>query len=164
MGYLPNVEAVEYLAQRVMPKLIDAMPGIRLLIAGARPANRVKKLASKNIFVSGWLEDVRDAYNKSKVFVAPLFLGSGQQNKILEAMSMSMPCITTSIVNNSIHASDQSTVWIANTPDEFVEGITKLLHNEQLRRSMGRDARYFVSQNYRWTDFTDRLVTVIEGA
>ena len=94
MSYPPNVNAVEYIAKELMPLLIERKPDIKLLIAGATPANSVKALSSENILVSGWLDDIRDAYNDASVFLAPLQIGTGLQNKLLEAMCMEVPCIT----------------------------------------------------------------------
>ncbi len=88
MGYVPNVEGSRYLVQEILPKLITYFPNIKILIAGARPTALVQSFASENVTVTGWVEDIREAYASAKIFVAPLFLGSGQQNKILEAMSM----------------------------------------------------------------------------
>ncbi|MDV7396817.1 glycosyltransferase, partial [Arthrospira platensis SPKY1] len=96
--------AAIYLAKAILPALKSDFSEIRLLIAGARPDRRVKALATESVMVSGWMEDIRDAYSKTGIFVSPIFTGIGQQNKILEAMSMKIPVITTSSVNNAIGA------------------------------------------------------------
>jgi len=104
MSYAPNVAAVTFLAEEVMPHLTN----VNLLIAGASPSKEVLKLASSNISVTGWVEDIREAYANAKIFVAPLFIGTGLQNKLLEAMAMELPCITTELVNNSLKAKVKS--------------------------------------------------------
>ena len=88
--------------QDILPLLIKKYPSIKILIAGARPTALVQSLASENVTITGWVEDIRVAYASAKIFVAPLFLGSGLQNKILEAMAMSIPCVTTTLVNNAV--------------------------------------------------------------
>ncbi len=151
MGYFPNVRAVTYMVRRVMPLLWKKAPGLRLLIAGARPNAEVRRLAQdKRIEVSGWIEDIREAYAKGKVFVAPLFTGSGQQNKILEAMSMEMPCITTPLVNNAIGAEENREILLAGTEKEFEKKILDLLDREEFRKKIGREARNFVKSRYTW--------------
>ena len=69
----------------------------KVIIAGSNPNKEVRKLSklNKKINVTGFVEDIKDEYEKGTVFVAPMFIGSGLQNKLLEAMSMKIPCITT---------------------------------------------------------------------
>ena len=78
MAYAPNVNAVEYLANHIMPLVWKHLPDARLYIAGATPDPRVKKVASENIIISGWLDDMRDAYAQSRIFIAPMRIGTGQ--------------------------------------------------------------------------------------
>ena len=99
MGYAPNVNAVEFLAYEIMPKVWEKLPNAKLYIAGAQPDPKVKKVACDNIIVSGWIDDMRDAYAQSRIFIAPMRIGTGLQNKLLEAMSMKIPCITTALAN-----------------------------------------------------------------
>ena len=88
MSYAPNVNAVDYLANEILPLVWKTLPGTTLYIAGATPDPKVKKAASDRVIVSGWLDDIRDAYAQSRVFIAPMRIGTGLQNKLLEAMSM----------------------------------------------------------------------------
>ena len=97
MAYAPNVDAARFLVQEVMPLVWQRFPEVRLLLAGANPKPAVRALASERVSVSGTLADIRDAYASSRLFVAPMRIGSGLQNKLLEAMSMSLPCVTTTL-------------------------------------------------------------------
>ena len=90
LGYEPNIKAAIRLVDWLSDLKVFGKP-IRILISGARPSARVKSLAKSNVFVSGWVKDIRKSYASGKIFVAPLFSGSGLQNKILEAMSMGVP-------------------------------------------------------------------------
>ena len=83
MSYPPNVNAVEYLADEIMPIVRKTLPETTLYIAGADPDPKVKKAATERIIVSGWLDDIRDAYAHSRVFIAPMRIGTGLQNKLL---------------------------------------------------------------------------------
>ena len=116
MSYPPNVNAVMYIAKEIFPLLLKHKPDIKLLIAGATPTNAVKSLANANIHVSGWMDDIRDAYNESSIFLAPLQIGTGLQNKLLEAMSMELPCITSALANNALKACDGEEILIGETP------------------------------------------------
>ena len=150
MGYRPNIIASEFLIKEIYPRLKKDNNDLRILLAGARPHNRVKALANKEVFVSGWLEDIREAYGESKIFVAPLFTGIGQQNKILEAMSMEIPVITTTGVNNAIGAKDGEEILIADDAEEFVKQINRLINDAVFASKLGSNGRKFVKDNYSW--------------
>lgn len=157
MGYVPNVEGARYLVQEILPKLIKKNPNIKILIAGARPTALVQSFSSKNVTVTGWVEDIRIAYASAKVFVAPLFLGSGQQNKILEAMSMEVPCITSTLVNNAIGAADNEEIVLADDRDAFVNRIEELLANTNEIKRIGTAGKEFVRNNYSWEYYVKPL-------
>ncbi|MEO0898234.1 MAG: glycosyltransferase [Bacteroidota bacterium] len=151
MGYFPNVKAAEYLYHKIMPLVWAKRPETTLLLAGARPHPSVQKMASDNrITISGWVDDIRDAYGDGNIFVAPIFTGSGQQNKILESMSMAVCCLTTPLVNNAIEAQEGEEIALANDPEGFAEKILSLLNRPEERQLMGDKARSFVSGQYTW--------------
>ncbi len=157
MGYHPNVEAAKFLVKSVFPILQQMLPDSTLLIAGARPTAEVKNLANEHIHISGWMEDIREAYWSAKLFIAPIFLGSGQQNKILEAMACGLPCITTPQVNNAIDASVNDTIFLAEKPEVFAGFAAKLLESADLQARVGRAARKFVTQQFSWQSATNIL-------
>lgn len=159
MGYPPNVDAAEYLVNEIMPLLRS---DIRVVIAGARPAKRVKLLANKNVEVTGWVEDVRNAYAKTKVFVAPLWLGTGQQNKILEAMAMGIPCVTSRAVNNAIGAIDGQQILVADNEKEFCQKIELLLSDKILYNSIRNNALTFVQETYSWKGSVNKLSVLFD--
>lgn len=162
MGYRPNILATVFLANSILPALKKENKNIKVLIAGARPAWRVKKLQDKNIDVSGWIEDIRVAYSEIKVFVSPIFTGIGQQNKILEAMAMEIPVITTSTVNNAIGAEDGKNILIADNKDEFYYSIAKILHDPILAQSIGDEARQFILENYNWDIQKENILKIFK--
>ena len=157
MGYYPNVQAAIYLAKEVLPNLQKKYPEVKLLIAGARPTADVKQLENKNVTISGWVEDIRDAYASIQIFVAPIFWGRGQQNKILEAMSMGIPCITTSQVNNAIGATEGNTILLANNVESWTKQISLLLENEILRNQFSKQGRIFIKEKYSWEYSVNKL-------
>ena len=165
LGYYPNVEAVKYLVHQILPLLLIQIPDIKILIAGARPTAEVQKLSNKNVTVKGWLEDIRTAYSDAQIFVAPLFHGSGQQNKILEAMAMGLPCVTTSLVNNAILAkSDEEILTIEPfyTEGLWAEKILNLLQSVHNQEIISKNARLFVEKKYSWQYSATLLNNIIE--
>lgn len=138
LGYAPNQRAVESLVKKILPRIQYKKPNVTLLIAGARPPHKIQALSSSHISVMGDVEDIRAAYKLSKVFIAPIYTGAGQQNKILEAMAMGLPCVTTHIVNSSIGASSEE-IKVAFSNDDFVKHTIDLLYDKNL----------FIEQRYR---------------
>jgi len=160
MGYRPNIIACEYFVRNIFPDLKKVKPDIKIVFAGARPHPRVKALANDNIFISGWMEDIREAYGQSRIFVAPIFTGIGQQNKILEAMSMELPVITTSAVNRAIGATAGVEIIVADTNMEFVDSILQLLNDNYLAKNLGQSGRNFVQNNYSWDYQSTKLLSL----
>ena len=156
MGYAPNVSAAKYLIKEIVKD-----QSMSVLIAGARPQYDVEQLASESVKVSGWMKDIRDAYYQSKIFVAPLFEGAGQQNKILQAMAMGIPCITTPMVNASIGAEANREILIASDPNEFNKHIKQLLEHPEIGESMANKARKFVASGYSWEEQNQKLKSQI---
>ncbi len=153
LGYLPNIEAAEYLVNQIL----DKKNSTKVLICGARPPRRIKRYNSKNISIIGWIEDIRTAYGAIKILVAPIFKGTGLQNKILESMAMGVPCITTQLVNNAIGAVPDEEIIIANSPDEFSDKIDMLMEDIVLYNKIRDKAITFVRKNYGWTSQIKKL-------
>ena len=150
MAYAPNVNAVEYLANHILPLVWKKLPDVKMYIAGATPDPRVKKVASDKIIVSGWLDDIRDAYAQSKIFIAPMRIGTGLQNKLLEAMSMKLPCITTSLANNSLQAEANKEVLVGDNEQELAKHIITLLTDEEKANNLAQNGYDFVHRVYDW--------------
>jgi len=163
MSYPPNIEGVSYLVEKVLPLIWKDNPEINLAIIGANPSNKVQKLASDKVYVSGWVDDMRNYYAKSKLFVAPMLIGTGLQNKLLEAMAMRIPCITTPLANNALKAIPDESVLIASDPEEFKACIMKLLKNPDLSDKISNNAFKFVGENYSWENSTKRLEEIMNS-
>ncbi len=161
MGYYPNVQAAIFLVKKILPQLASQHPNLKILIAGARPTTEVKNLASPNITISGWIEDIRHAYASAKIFIAPIFFGRGQQNKILEAMAMGVPCITSDQVNKAIGAIPKDSILIANDVESCQEQISLLLQNEKLQQQLSENGLRFVREHFSWEKYGKQLEQII---
>ncbi|MFM2228204.1 MAG: hypothetical protein RL664_1547 [Bacteroidota bacterium] len=150
MNYPPNIAAAIFLVEEILPKLKSQFPNVTVLIAGANPSTEVLNLATENISVSGWMNDIREAYCESRVFVAPMFIGAGMQNKILEAMSSELPVITTTLAAEAFKEKNLSKVLEANSSFEFAKAIQYYLLNEGAQISDGKKNRIYVEEKYSW--------------
>lgn len=157
MGYAPNIKAALFLVKQILPLLQKQLPNLKILIAGARPSIEVQKLQNENVEISGWIDDIRQAYASATMFVAPLFIGMGQQNKILEAMAMGVPCITSDLVNNAIGGTPNENILIANDAQAFVNQIINLYKNPSLQQQISENGLNYVRDNFSWSAFVEEL-------
>ncbi len=164
MSYAPNVDCALFLANEVLPLLIKENKNIQLLLAGASPVKAVKELESENITVTGWVEDIRDAYASGKIFIAPLNIGTGLQNKLLEAMSMGLPCITSNLANNALGAKADQDILIGETPNSYKELVIKLLNDFNYSQTIANNGKNYVGNKYSWEQSTNRLRVIMESS
>ena len=157
MSYPPNVNAVEYLANEIMPIVWATRPETTLYIAGATPDPRVKRAASERIIVSGWLDDIRTAYAQSRVFIAPMRIGTGLQNKLLEAMSMRLPAITSPLANASLGAKPDEEILVGSDANEMAQHIITLLTDTEKAEQIAQAGFDFTNRVYDWGKATERL-------
>ena len=160
MGYLPNVESAQYLVKNILPILSSE---VAVQICGKSPSYKVRTLATTNVEITGWVDDIRTAYDEAKIFVAPLMLGSGLQNKLLEAMAMGLPCVTTPLANNALGAIPEEEILIASNEVEFKRQIERLLSDPVFSKKLSEKGHSFVSENYNWQVCNKTLMEVIES-
>ncbi len=149
LSYEPNMRAAQYLVEQIGKTLKERRPGLRILLAGARPHDAVVALTNDWVHLQGDLEDIRVAYASGRVFVAPITLGSGQQNKILEAMAMGLPCVTSIQVADGIGA-DPELLLVADQLPDYAAVIEELLDNDERRHRLGQAGRAFVMKHFDW--------------
>ena len=155
MSYAPNVDAACFLVNEVMPLVWEYCPSATVLIAGADPKPAVRALASKaqkpeKVTVSGRMPDIREAYVASQVFVAPMRIGSGLQNKLLEAMAMQKPCVTTSLANAALGATSGDQLFVGDSKEDLAYWICLLLGTEDVRTRIAQEGYRFVRERYSW--------------
>jgi sugar transferase (PEP-CTERM/EpsH1 system associated) len=163
MSYPPNISAAKFLAKKILPEIIKILPNIKCLIVGSSPNRTIKKLAAINVDVLGWVENIKMYYAYSKIFVAPLQLGTGLQNKILEAMAMEIPCIASSQANRGVNAPINDCILVADDFDEYYHAVLKLLNHPKQANKLAENARTWVTENYNWSNIAVKLNEVIDS-
>jgi len=158
MGYEPNIYAVNYLLNELLPRFNK---NTKVLIAGARPTPTLLSRANAQITVSGWMKDIRDAYNQSKIFLAPIRDGIGQQNKILEAMAMEVPCIVSKEVALGLDIPNIGEyLLVADTKEEYVQHVKAVSQNPKDADLRAQKARQFIVEHRSW----DAVNTILSEA
>jgi sugar transferase (PEP-CTERM/EpsH1 system associated) len=162
MGYHPNVDAACWLAEEILPLVQRRHPGATLLVAGTTPAPRVQALARRpGVTVSGWLPDIRTAYAQARVFVAPMRVGTGLQNKLLEALAMQLPCVTTPLANNALRGTPGQHLLVADGAPALAEALAGLLADEARAARLAAAGRTFVVATYDWAAATGKLENLL---
>ena len=165
MSYQPNIDAVHYIVEEILPLLNTEKKTFSLLISGATPHSSIIKLArnNSNIKITGWVDDIRHSYLKGKIFIAPMMIGTGMQNKLIEAMAMGLPCITTPLANNAINAIHNESIIVAEDKFEFVNGIINLLTDDNFYLKISDGGRNLALSNFDWEKTTKQLINLFDN-
>jgi glycosyltransferase involved in cell wall biosynthesis len=158
MGYPPNIDAAMLIEKEIVPELSARDLSLKCLISGANPHPSLKAESTANFQVNGWVEDIRESYASAKIFIAPMMIGTGLQNKLLEAMAMGLPCVTSTLANNALLAKPEKEILIANDPKTFAKQIERLLNDPVLYKNVSEAGRQFVKENYQWSSANAVLV------
>ena len=162
--YFPNSDAVLYFYNEIFPLIKDAVPNAKFYVVGNYPPRKISKLMSNgDVVVTGHVEDVRPYFAKSAVFVCPLRSGSGMQAKILEAMAMCVPVVTTSIGSEALEATEGRDIIVADNARKFAQEVVRLLRNKELRQSVAQNARNLVEEKYGWSSVVKRFDMIYEN-
>lgn len=158
MDYLPNVDAVIWFCEHILPIVQKRVPNATFTICGSKPTKEVQALASKQgVTVTGWVEDVRPFLDAAEVAVVPVRIARGIQNKLLEAMAMRLPCVAATAAWTGIEVSGESGVAVTDDADQFADEVCRLLSDTALRESKAAAARSAVERHYSWNAQLSRL-------
>jgi sugar transferase (PEP-CTERM/EpsH1 system associated) len=150
MDYAPNVDAVGYFAEEILPLVHKQFPQTKFIIAGQRPVKKVTDLANDYISVTGFVKDLAAVYNEASVVVAPLRFGAGTQNKVLEAMAMGIPVVCSNIGFKGLGIESGEGAIMQVDHVAFANSICELLANEQRRRYVGTKGVEVIRQRFGW--------------
>lgn len=162
MAYPPNVDGALFLVKEIMPIVWKTIPEAKVYLAGATPDKQLRALASEKVSVSGWLDDIRDAYAQSRLFIAPMRIGTGLQNKLLEAMAMRLPSITTPIAHRALGGIPGSDLLVEEKPEKLAQAIIKLLKDTEFSETLAENGHAYVKQTYHWKISTALLSKELE--
>lgn len=150
LTWAPNNEGIIWFLENVFERVIIDFPLIKLYIVGKNPSERLREIARKykeNIVVTGYVESVDEYYNICDFTIVPLFFGSGQRVKIIEAFSKGMPVISTKIGAEGLEYVDGESILIADDKEKFIECIRKL-KDKDLREKMSKKSMQIFEKNY----------------
>ncbi len=142
----PNVDAVQYFAGEIMPLLRKELPGVRFYAVGSRPPPEIQALASEDIIITGFVEDLTPLLDKMCVSVAPLRYGAGIKGKIGTAMAVGLPVVATSLAAEGMSLTDSENILVADGSEAFADAITKIYRDEALWNRISQNGLMFADK------------------
>jgi sugar transferase (PEP-CTERM/EpsH1 system associated) len=164
MNYYPNQECMFDFCASTLPLLRERRPDIKLLIVGADPSPAVRRLGElPGVTVTGSVPDVRPHVRRSALMVAPLNIARGTQNKILEAMAMGVPVVTSRTAAGGVDAVDQEHFVVADGAAGYARAIVNILDNPSERRRLALAGRERMVSHHAWAGSMRRLDDIIKS-
>jgi len=164
--WLQNVEAAQYLTQKVFPELRKRLPRIQLVIAGQNAKLKISEETDPSIKIIDLAPDdiemVKHLYGSSTVFLAPIFGPGGTRLKILASMASGLPVISTSVGVEGLGVTDKTHVLIAHSPHEFVEMAEQIIKDGSLYQEIQVNAYQHVTTHFSWKSIAKKLETVYQ--
>ena len=168
MDYFANIDGVVHFVREVFPRLRRRFSGLQLLIVGRSPVRAVRELAEVDgVHVTGAVGDVRPFLSRSWVFVAPLRIAQGVQNKVLEAMASNLPVVCSGRVFAGLSDGGFEAgrdVRVADGPEAMETAITGLLEDPEERERLAGCARQRLPLAYRWATHVERFEELLGRA
>ena len=147
-NHLPNVEAVDFLVQKIMPALKIKNPDIKLYIYGSNPPDSFKKYSSENVEVVGYVENLESVFEEHRIFVAPLLSGAGIKGKVIDSISRGVPSILSPIAIEATGLVDGISTLVAESENEWVTAIMRLHSDETLWNKLSENSLELVATAY----------------
>ena len=158
MDFRPNVDAALWFAEEVMPRLREMGVRAHFWVVGRSPHARLEPLRPReDVTVTGEVPDVRPYIVQADVYVVPLLAGGGTRFKILEALALAKPVISTTLGADGIPVVDGEHLALADAPADFARRVAELLAHEAEARAMGWRGRAFVEERFDWRVIVPRL-------
>jgi sugar transferase (PEP-CTERM/EpsH1 system associated) len=150
MHYRPNVDAALYFAREILPLLLQVRPNLKFTIVGGGPPEELRRLASRNISVTGRVTDTRPYMASAGACVVPLRMGSGTRLKVLEGLAMGRPIVSTSLGCEGIATVPGEHLLVGDTPADFAGNVLRILDDPAFGAELARRGRKLVEDRYSW--------------
>ena len=163
MGYQPVSDGAVFFCKSVLPLIRQTFAHTDVWLVGREPTPEVLELADDHIHVTGQVTDIKEYYEKASISIVPLRAGGGTRLKILEAMALGKPVVSTSIGCEGLDVVHGRHLLVADTPQEFAQAIIDLFTNQELAQSISLEARKLVVEQYEWRMITENLVNIFQA-
>ncbi|MDT8307252.1 MAG: glycosyltransferase family 4 protein, partial [Anaerolineae bacterium] len=163
MDYRPNVDAMLWFGREIWPRILEARPATTWAIVGQQPHARLQPLrALPGVTITGRVDEVRPYLAGATVYVMPLRMGSGTRLKLIEALAVGVPLVSTRLGAEGFPVAGGRELLLAETPDTFARAVLRLLDNDELRTRLSAAGRHFAWQ-YDWHRVMPRFVELVRA-
>jgi polysaccharide biosynthesis protein PslH len=162
LDYLPNQDAAIYICSTILPLLKKSVENPKILLVGRKPSSEILNLQSESVEVYGDVPDVEPFYERASIAMVPLRAGSGSRLKILEAMALGRPVVSTSKGAEGLEIEPGKDFMLADDPKDFVESIRDLLIHKDLYENIASRARETVERKYDWSEAANKMTRIYE--
>jgi len=163
LDFPPNTDAALFFYKEIFPLIQKDIPTVRLILVGKNPTKEILALSSRNIQVTGYVDDIRPYLDRAAVFVCPIRIGAGIKNKILQAWSMSKATVATTISTSGLKVSESENIIIRDNPAQFAQAVTDLLLDPKRRERIGKKARQTILDHCTWEQKAAELESLFES-
>ncbi len=166
LDWQPNISAIRFFVRDVWPLVKRDCPDAKLFIAGKSPAGSVLRLSENDSSITVFPnpEDMRPLLARASVYICPLLEGGGTRLKILDAMAMGKPIVSTSVGCEGLRVSSGEHLFVADTPSSFSVRVSRLLMERSCGERFGRAARNLVEGQYEWAQIGGRIYSAYRCA
>lgn len=164
MNYPPNSDGMLYFLDGVFPAVVKAIPQAKVYVVGSAPPRELRQKSSPNVIVTGFVEDVRPFIRRSALYIVPLRSGGGTRLKLLEALAMKKPVVTTSVGCEGIDVVHNESVMVADDPGDFAAKVIELLRNPAKGSGLAQIGHEIVCRHYDWSLTGPRLQEAYDEA
>ncbi len=164
MHYHPNQQAARWFVEDILPLIHTEVSTARFIGAGGRVTPELEVLCNEHVHFTGYVEDIREWFHKASVFVVPLRVGGGTRFKVVEAMAVGKPVVSTRLGAEGIPVEHGEQLILADDPNSFAAEVVDLLHDPARAHDMARAGRAFVEKHFAWDVIGTRMVDAIEKA
>jgi glycosyltransferase involved in cell wall biosynthesis len=158
MDWLPNVEAVKWFLEKVMPVLLEQNYPVEIFLAGRKMPAWVYKYQSSNMKIIGEVSDPITFQEDKPIMIVPLLSGSGIRAKIIEGLALGKTIISTSVGAKGIAYENNINIIIADTPDEFAKQIMLCVSRPEMCKKIGTNARILSESNYHLNNTAKKMI------
>ncbi len=149
-GWPPQDDGAIYFHDEILPRVRARVPDAKLYLVGKTPSEPIRRLASENVVVTGFVPDIRDYIARSAVVVMPLRVGAGTKHRIFQSLAMRKALVSTTVGAEGIALKHGENAMIADDPQQFADCTVRLLQDAKLRERLGENGRQLVLKHHDW--------------
>jgi len=168
LDWIPNQDAIIWFCEKVFPSILKIRPNATFHVVGKNIPSKIRELQSEHLILHGFVSDLHREISRYELSVAPFRIGGGMRLKIVECFAMGVPVVATSVGCEGIDARNGEHLLVGNTPEELSGCVLRLFDDQELRRTLTRNAYALANRSYRWesiaAEFERTYIELIEKA